>query len=54
MTLAAKMPINTRRFSFEKIMKIKMIKLKTSRETRLEIKLIGLDNLMRSSAAALL
>jgi hypothetical protein len=54
MTLAAKIPINMRRFSFEKIMNAKMISDKTNSETRLEIKLMGLDNLMRFSAAALL
>ena len=54
MTLAAKIPKNTSRFSVEKTTNAKMIKLKTSSDTTLEIKLIGLDNLMRFSAAALL
>lgn len=54
MTLAAKIPIKMRRFSFEKIMNAKMIKDKTTSETKLDIKFMGLDNLMRFSAAALL
>lgn len=52
MMLAAKIPKNTSRFSFENTTNAKMIKLKTSSETTLEIKLIGFDNLMRFSAAA--